>query len=412
MGWYPCRECCCECSVSNNCPCPCIGKNPCTTTLTVTGNHPATLRFPITYQRNTPSGFCGLNGCSPVNRSQSTGDTQLRTWYEKERLWDRIERDVYYCCESPGTSGTAYIVRKEEGKGVRVASRCFVAGVRYLNLEVSTYQSYSEVYQQQPLCGIIVEAKLTFQRFFQYKENKCEYKYGKKSYYDQPPCILPDPGWQPYSEERTCSYCMNEDGTISSFTPNEDYSTQPYPNVNCPDPVWEADIPPDYDGIDKGIRCIIRRKFIPGVNDIACSGNPLVVSLAPENTFTDGLFGPKCCGKTEKFGDDLVYYDYLTPQDRYCDAESPSICGIPITSPKVRYGTWLPGGWPSFGDLAGTGINCIPQNVQGFVIPECVDFSNEVTRVRGTNLVRELANHTLLFGEMNDTWTLNISCSG
>jgi hypothetical protein len=80
------------------------------------------------------------------------------------------------------------------------------------------------------------------------------------------------------------------------------------------------------------------------------------------------------------------------------------------------YGNWLgpnrifPG--LGFGDLTGNQSNCTnaQNNSTNPFIQQCQTC--EITqRNRGKNLVRPIPKNTLLFGEANDQWSLNILCS-
>lgn len=411
MGWYPCtccKDCCNDLTVG--CGCICFGKTPCATTLSITGNHPAeSLVFPISYSRNpivvNTLQFCGLSGCAPIDLLNSVGHTFTRTWEEKERLWDKIKADKYYCCQVPGSDPVPYLLSRIEGNGVYVASRCYKAAIRYLNLEVDIRQGKRIVYGET-ICGIDVNVRLTYQRFFDYRENRCQYRYGKINYFSVP-CITYPVGGEPQDVERACSVCQPGGG---SFTPGSDYSTEPYPSVpSCPDPVWTEGNPDEDPNIPNGVRCITRSKFIPNIESVSCNNVPFTVTLGPE--LNSGLFpGTQdlCCGKNRDYPD-LAYYDYAELQDYNCSAWS-NCRGTFEETPA--YGTWIspPADFPGFGNLTGSSIgNCTTEDDVN--IDQCL-YSEITERSRGKNLVRPLENHTLLFGELNDTWTLNILCSG
>lgn len=410
MGWYPCT-CCAECckDLSTGCGCICVGKNPCDTTLTITGNHPATLKFPISYTRNPSSlppqpDYCGIEGCSPVNRATSTGHTFVRNWEEKERLWDKIKADCYTCCLEFGGGETPYLSSRIEGNGVYVASRCYKSAIRYMNLEVSIRQGKQAI-NGVDTCGVYVFAKLTFERYFQYLENVCEYRYGKIIYYEVP-CIS-YPGGVPPPLERACSRCLPGGG---AYTPSGNYSTEPYPTMpTCPEPTWSGDNPDEEPLVPNNIRCLERFKFIPNVDSVSCKQQPFTVSLGPENNL--GISpGTQidCCGKNRDYPEDSVYYDYAELYNPECSSWSNCKGTFPA---RTAYGTWISGGvFPGFGLLSEASIgNCTTNNQLS--IGSC-DPCEITERDRGQEIIRPLPNHTLLFGEASDQWTLSILCSG
>jgi hypothetical protein len=376
--------------------------------LVISGNHPANLKFPISYLRNPTSSqvFCGLRGCSAVDRTTSTGHTFVRTWEEKERLWDKIKADCYFCCPELGGDETPYLSSRIEGNGVYVASRCYKAAIRYMNLDVSVTQS-TQVINGQNTCGILVIAKLTFERYFQYVENRCEYRYGKIIYYDVP-CVA-IPGGTPPPAERSCSRCVPGNGP---YTPSNDYSTEPYPTMpTCPDPTWSGDNPDEDPQIPNNIRCLTRTKFIPNINSIACKDQTFTVTLtSDDNNIVIGT-QELCCGKSRDNPEEAVYYDYEQLTNPQCNSWSNCRGTFPA---RTAYGNWTVSGvFPGFGNLAGGSIgNCTPlDSNRQFNIPTCSEC--EVTeRNRGQEVIRPLANHTLLFGEASDQWTLSILCSG
>jgi hypothetical protein len=419
MGWYPC-ECCGSCCTDPTlgCGCICVGKNPCSTTLTINGNHPAVLRFPISYTRNPLSNtnqiaFCGLEGCSTINRATSTGHTFTKEWTEQERLWDGIQANCYFCCpEFIDDFGTEvpYLSSTIEGRGVYVASRCYKAIIRYMNLDVSIRQG-RQVINGENVCGVYVTAKLTFRRHFNFLENVCQYKYAKVVPYEVP-ClaVFPPPDLTP--RERACSYCNPGGGP---FTPGADYSTQPFPTVpSCPTPEWGEDNPPNdpSNPVFDNIYCLGRSKFVPFINSVSCKSEAFTVTLGPEH---NTLSGTNCCGPLgDRAVPSDVYYDYELPDVDYPCGSFTNCRGQFNMGPT--YGNWLgpnrifPGN--GFGDLTGNQSNCT--NAQNSstnpFIQQCQTC--EITqRNRGKNLVRPVPKNTLLFGEANDQWSLNILCS-
>jgi hypothetical protein len=392
----------------------CVGKNPCATTLTINGNHPAILKFPISYARNPNDNFggtdfCGIAGCSAVDRSTSTGHTFTKEWTEQERLWDSIKANCYFCCpEFVDDFGTEvpYLQSKIEGNGIRVASRCYKAMIRYMNLEVAIKQGRRTI-NGESVCGVDVLAKLTFKRYFEYAENVCEYRYAKITPFEVP-CItvFPTPDLTP--KERACSFCLPGG---NSFTPNTDYSTQPFPTVpNCPTPSW-GDNNPDSginSNIPDNIYCIWRAKFVPNISSVSCKQEPFITSLGPQDNL---LATSSCCGNSRNAPSD-VYYSYQQLSNFDCG----SFTNCRGTFNKgFEYGNWIGvssgSGYPGFGDLTGSRLNCTNQdNNNAPLIPRCSNC--EITfRNRGDNIIRPVPNNTLLFGEANDQWSLNILCS-
>ena len=406
MGWYPC-ECCGSCckDLTTGCGCLCVGKNPCDTTLTITGNHPASLKFPISYTSGLGGGmsFCGIEGCSAVNRSTSTGHTVTKEWVEQERLWDSISANCYFCCPEFGGGETPYLQSTIQGNGIYVASRCYKAIVRYMNLDVSIRQGRQTI-NGESVCGVYVVAKLTFRRHFEFLENVCQYRYAKITPFEVP-CLAVFPAPDLTPRERACSYCNPGGGP---FTPGTDYSTQPFPTVpTCPTPNWSDDNPDD-NLPPNSIFCLWRSKFIPNVSSVSCKQQPFTVSLSPQDNV---LINSSCCGNTRTFPSD-VYYTYQQLSSFECGSFT-NCRGTFNMGPE--YGNWIGissgPGFPGFGDLTGSQANCTnADNNNAPLIPRC--SSCEITsRNRGDNIIRPVPNNTLLFGEANDQWSLNILCS-
>lgn len=466
MGWYPCtccESCCKDSNLAPGCPCVCVGKLPCETTLTIAGNHPATLKFPIEYARNPSSwpptpDFCGLQGCAETDKNTSTDHTQLRYWEERDRLWDDMVRENKVCC---GTiedlnSGPPATVSTETLKAVRVSTRCYRADLRYSNLEVKVYQDRKLIYNEW-VCGVTVVARLTFKRFLAVHDHTCWYFYGRRV---TPSTNCPDSTQIPSDFYIECGWCEIDGVNTGTFS-SGNLPTTPYPSMppGCTplsDEEWDSIAPRDsepWNGFPSYMYgypisnpllntpkesdqlqtfCIVRSKFLPGITSIGCN-NPLTVELTPEDTISDeepNYEVPNrspCCDSmvvSQWFG-----YEYCQANTVLGENCNPFLCpGESVACPEyLKYGYFIGVNNNCLGefgqnwtvDLAGimsnTGDNaygCTGNTYQGYLNVNNCEYACIVSRDRGFNLDYYIVNQTTLFGEAEDTWQLTIECTG
>jgi hypothetical protein len=446
MGWYPCECCgaCCKASGLSDCPCVCVSRYPCTTTLTISGNHPATLKFPINYLRNPGDGFggtlfCGLEGEANVDRSASSNHTQLKSWEEQDRFWDHMTRNRAQCCfldlNDLQNSYVAFPVT-DTLKAVQVSSRCYRADLRYEKLDVEIRQDKKLIYGEQ-VCGITVTATLTLKRFLSEQDHTCIYFYGRTQ--SATGCGLQIP-FDYYVE---CGQCyINNTLTNSTFNPSN-LSTAPYPSMptGCgplSDNEWESGTNWDGDNFsfrgpmpsletNKQIETIyIRRsKFIPGANSIGCTA-PFTVSLTPEDTvecLDSQPDNPGVDGYCYEFS--YVYCPVDTTEDDTCfisSFECPPgtvplsdyqkfgvFYGISTVCPDVEVGFTLDF-WYVISNASDTGPGCTGSTFAGNPnIPDCIQGSVSF-RDRGYTLNYAFQDKTTLFAEGDDTWVLKLEC--
>ncbi len=452
MGWYPCECCgaCCKASGLSDCPCVCVSRNPslCTTTLTISGNHPATLKFPINYLRNPDNGFggtlfCGLEGEANVDRSASSNHTQLRSWEEQDRFWDYMVRNEAQCCyRDINNLQDAYVAFPVilTGKAVQVSSRCYRADLRYEKLDVEIRQDKKLIYGEQ-VCGITVTATLTFKRFLSEQDHTCIYFYGRtQSATGCGPQI-------PFDYYVECGQCyISNILTNSTFNPSNP-STAPYPSMptGCgplSDNEWESGTNWDGDRFsfrgpsfrgpipslepNKQVETIYikRSKFIPGANSIGCTA-PFTVSLTPEDTVecldsqpdNPGVDDINCywfsyvyCPVNRTEGATCFASTYECPSDTYPLSDYIQFglfYGKSDACPDIETGFIL--GLKN--DATDTEPGCAG-NVNGefaVVIPRCTEGSVS-SRDRGYTLNYAFQDKTTLFAEGDDTWLLKLEC--
>lgn len=444
MGWYPCECCGACCKVDPDCPCVCVSRYPCATTLTVTGNHPATLKFPINYTRNPGDGFggtafCGLEGASDVDRSASTNHTQLRSWTEQDRFWDHMIRNRAQCCFLDlGDLQNSYVAFpvKDTLKTVQVSSRCYRADLRYQNLSVSVKQSKNLV-NGQWVCGITVTATLTFKRFLSEQDHTCIYYYARTQ--SQTGC-----GPQiPFDYYLECGQCyMNNTITNATFNPSS-LSTASYPSMptDCgplSDNQWDSGTwngnPFSFRGpmpsleTNKQVETIYitRSKFIPGATSIGCTA-PFIVSLTPEDTVecvdslpdVPGVDDDNCywfsyvyCPVNRTEGDTCIISSFECPPGTVPLSDYQNFgtfYGISDACPDIETGFTL-NFWYVISVASDTGPGCTGNTFSGNPnIPQCIQGTVSF-RDKGYTLNYALQDKTTLFAEGDDTWTLKLEC--
>jgi len=435
--------CCCDC-VDAECGCyqfleEYISPNIPKTELVITGNHPATLVAYIEYEKASYDAFddkwrcdgwlfdadhkCCIGGVANVDTDESTEVWQDNFCCQQKRSGS-FSYEAFSCCNFPGEVEWK---KFETGSiSLKTASALGVSyGVWYRKLAVRMYAG-----QQNGCCGVWVEACLSFRRFL--SSQTCQSYKSSWTYTtlcQEDPCgdvVIDDCEEVPV--ERTCSFsCENHD--IDSDA-----------NVPCPTPIDISSfaIPEDDPTEDPGLHySILRKKFLPG--NPACTQRNIPVlniTFTPEDNIlidsigldvgicdmcptAQGLDGPN----QDFCVPDLVYYDrgtYDVPNVDCCPFQpTTSTCGgVEKAAAFLHIGgacytdcdnvSKPTGGWdfvcgvgyhPQFGNCYG-----IFPDIVGSALYESSDVTHSVTDV----CTIDSCGH-LLFGEIEDTWTLSIT---
>lgn len=412
------------------------------TTLVITGNHPATLVANIEYQRaqqfggdtwscnidtGTPDRKCCVSGAAHFNCEES-----LNVWQDsfccQQTREGEISFDIYTCCNRPGTSNNQWI-KTATGtiSGSFGISTTVTHAVWYRRLAVRMYAG-----ELDGCCGVWVEVCLTFVRLTPSVYDSEKYLAGSVTFPDFS-CVGLDLDDQP---PRTCTVECGTPVTGPIACP-EPFDAEDLATVDCNTPLLES----------LGLMySILRRKFVPG--NPACTARDLPqlsITLTAADNVTQ-IIGCGPCGASQSIGGDFpdfcvpdrVYYDRGT----YADA-SAACCG-PAPSPVSCGGA---GSRTSdFSAFLGVCHTQCDEDIEfGPIVWNCFDDSctDDVPGVgSGTSVVSNMANRLagcypypdptsvvditsrtntvedncdidpcdhLLFGEIDDTWTLTIT---
>lgn len=412
------------------------------TTLTISGNHPATLVADTVYQRaqnaggdtwvcdiatGTPNRKCCVSGIGNFDCEESPTLWQDSFCCQQTRSGS-IAFDVYTCCDRPGTSNDQWI-KTTTGtiSGSFGISTTVTHAVWYRRLAVRMYAG-----ELDGCCGVWVEVCLTFVRLTPSVSDSQDYLAGSVTYLDFP-CtgIL---GEDPPSLVGTCTVECGTPVTGPIACP-EPFDAQDL--VNCNTPILESP------GL---LYSILRRKFVSG--NPACTARDLPqlsVTLTSADNVTQ-VIGCGPCGANQSIGGDFpdfcvpdrVYYDRGT----YADA-SAACCG-PAPSPVSCGGAGSKtSGFSAFLGACHTQcdediefarmaiFNCPDDSCSGTVggglgSSAVSDWANLLANCyapTGPTTVTEITSRTntvedncdidpcdhLLFGEIDDTWNLTIT---
>lgn len=385
-------NCCC---CTNECGSYCVGKNPCVTTLSISGNHPATLYFPITYSQYTKP-VCGLYGTASVDRSTSTNHTINRVYTAKYKAYDQMHLKYYVCC----LGGNPQLALEGDFEVFQSGSGCQRADLRY---ESATVKIYSDTSYG---CGAWVEVCLTFRRYTYSVTNLCKYLKFTGSTYNT--CFTPFGEDYSGTFDDECNYCNNG----LSYNPATDPKDQNF--VTAP----TCGVPTESDWSSQTLYNIYRRKWVPNLFDIGCTSVSVV--LTESNDVTGATY---CCSKDESnnciLTSDVLYSGLQSFTTENCAEQT---CGTTTYPAHNRFGTfydqdnvgYLMG---YFSDVSGCTLNRTgnPTIYYGSLAAgdqwSCWNKATITNRYQGSTVENDLANNTLLFGELHDSWTLTLDCS-
>jgi hypothetical protein len=395
----PMGKCCCWCEYED-CPRICVGNNPCTTRLVVSGNHPADLIYPITYTSDPgplgpfPKG-CGLVGEASPNLAASTGHTHLKSWTAGIRYWDSVDRTAYVCCGfGPYTEHPAF---REVGSGVHVTGTCSRADMRYSGLKVLLRRDKILLYGEW-VCVVRADVCLKVKRHIETQWKTCHYETITNTIYDLPfECGIIQGQTGTYTG--TCGWCQANNGPRSSYPNPGDITQAPYPSISCPeltDAQWEA----------RGEYCFWRSKYFM-LSSIACG--PITLTFGPEDDQPN--FDSSCCaGLTQP--PITMYEPDDDPVATPCGGQSLTNC--PRTNPTTTdYGSWNTPPFDPFGVIVNDPPFC-SENSGGFgglFINKCLPRFKEDARNQGWSRTGGWTGNPKLLAEVEDTWTLHLDCS-
>jgi hypothetical protein len=401
----PVGKCCCWCEYED-CPRICVGSNPCTTRLVISGHHPADLRYHITYSNEGgfaglfPDG-CGLVGESEPNRSTSTGHTQLKTWTAGIRYWDSIDLTNYVCCGFE-PSYTEHQQSHNIGSGVHVTGTCSRADLRYGGLRVLLRRDKIFLYGEW-VCTVRVDVCLKYKRLAYTKYKTCRYETIQSTQYSLPPECAVAPLLPPGTYNGQCAICYDSSTGVYSVYPNPgDITLAPYPYPTCnqlTDEQWDTD--PNVQEY-----CLWRSKHFV-LPSIACG--PVTVTLGPEDNQGNSMF--TCCNgfNTPPI---LMYEPDDDPVAIPCGGESFTDC--PRTNPTTtRYGCWNSPPFCPFGAITNNPPFCSENTgvLGGMYLNNCLGRWQENSRNQGWARTGGWTGDPKLLAEIEDTWTLHLDCS-
>ena len=448
-----CLSCACN---EGNCSCyrflrDYLSPNVPVTTLVITGNHPATLVARIEYERAQP--YFGSNSewfCQPTVVFGSMFDSPLGATNlkccvsgaadfdceESPTVWQdsfccqqtrsgSISFKSYLCCNRPGENNDEWINNISGNiSGSFGISNTVTHAVWYRRLAVRMYAG-----EQYGCCGVWVEACLTFVRLTPGVVNTQSHLSGSVTYHDYS-CF------GVLGEEPLTGTCTVDCGTpvTGPIACPEPFNLETL--TDCGTPLFESQ------GL---LYSISRRKFVPG--DPSCTARnlpQLSVTLTSADNITQ-IVGCGGCGANQREGGpfpdfcvpDRVYYDRGT----YADATS-ACCGPPPTVSCGAAGSKT-AGFAAFLGACHTPCdddtefyrlaiwNCADDECTGTVggglgSNNVSDWANllancyvphaagNVTEIESrTNTVEDECSidpcNYLLFGEIDDTWTLTIT---
>jgi hypothetical protein len=394
MGTF--GNCCC---CSNECGSYCVGRNPCVTTLSISGNHPATLKIPISYS-NYEKPICGLYGTGSVDRSASTNHTINRLYTAKYKAYDQMHLKHYVCC----AGGTPQLALEGDFEVFQATSGCQRADLRYEGVTVKIYSDsgYS--------CGAWIEVCLTFRRFTFSQYNYCRYLKFTGDTYNT--CVTPFGEDYSGTFNDECNQCYSSNSTNPTYDSSIDPKDQGY--VTAP----TCSVPTDTDWSSQTLYNIYRRKWVPNLFNIGCVETS--VTLTESNDITSNSF---CCSQAPItlsciLASDVIYSGLQSLTAENCGETT---CGSTTYPAHNRFGTFYD--QDSNGYLIGyfaEGTYCT-LNRTGSPVDygnlfsgnqwSCWDKAIITNRYQGATVQNDLTNNTLLFGELHDPWTLTLNCS-
>lgn len=416
---------CCKCI--HPCGAYCIISNPVSTTLTITGNHPATLVFPITYDILNNADLYGSANCqfigeANVSAASSTGEVHNECRQTRGSYFDGMGVEIDKCCDPDWVNlfdGNVEAMLKKSGISVAV--------YKYLDSQV-LIRAGTKTIAGEEVCGVWVRVCLRYARYFYGLSYSCQAV--RVTGTARNPTTLFSDCCDESDEYISVNYEGTEnspDATATGCDTEAAFDAGGFNNVPpCPseddDPF--ADMEPEV--LAQYTYGITREKFIPNSRSLGCGtpDDPYQVTFAP----SDEVFnGP--CGTTP----DDVYWEWdecsYEDDDPRIPAPSQQItfCGEFSFAP-VHWGQFYAacaGPNPGSVDLniacpqaGSSGLGCLGIgsgdqvcSLQG-AMDSAVYRTTVTGRSRGAVVDTDIIDGEVMFGHSLDNWVLTIEKTG
>jgi hypothetical protein len=415
---------CCKCI--HPCGGYCIVHNAVSTTLTITGNHPATLVFPITYdvlndQATYGENNCQISGTASVEASASTGELHTECRQVRGSYFDGMDVEVEKCCDPNWVSvfdGSVEAMLKSSSRAVAVH--------KYLNSEVSV-RAGEKTIDGEEVCGVWVRVCLRYARYYYNEGYSCSAV--RVSGTVRTPttqfsnCCDESDEYVSVDYENTAN---DPNATATACDPEAAFDAGGFISVPpCPeddDPF--ADMEPSV--LAQYTYGITREKFIPLSKSVGCGNDagPYQVTLSPSDEVSSFT-----CGTTP----DDVYWEWDDCSYEDDDPRLPtpslqaSLCGEFSFTP-VRWGLFFaacdgPAATQPDRDIVcpqpgNTGLGCIGIGSTDHVcsLRDAMDSgiyrTTIANRSRGATVDTDIVDGEIMFGHSLDTWVLTIEQLG
>lgn len=403
---------CCKCV--HPCGKYCVISSAISTTLTITGNHPAQLDLPIDYTVfNDPllgNSNCAIEGQSLVNHAGSTGSLSVECREDKRVWYDAIAAKLEKCCEPNWVTIFNGSIESFLKSSARIE-----AFHKYISSRVRV-RAGTKVIDGESVCGVYVNVCLIFARLLTSDGYSC----GRTTVSGtlRSPTTIFDTTCCAESDE-----VLTVDETSEFASPDEETSgcdtSQSYDNADYL-PVMPCR--EDYDPFEFYEPSNIlkhqtsREVFIPNSDSIGC--DPFVVTLTPD----DIVLGD--CGEvpgTIPSDPDPVFWVWNT-----CSYEDddPRIPAPSLAESLCGSYSFAPSNFALFWDACDATGSSPPLNIILYVnLPSlCAtdsttlqgmldngQYKKTVTfRDRGAFVDSDIVDGEVMFDELSDTWTLTI----
>ena len=408
---------CCKCI--HPCGGYCIISNPVTTTLTITGNHPAQLDLPIEYEVTNEPFYgqfnCRIEGYALVNEEQSTTPWSVDCRYVRNGWFDGIGVNLEKCCEPnyvPFFVGSIESFMKE--------STTYFARQKYYASKISI-RAGTKVIDGEPVCGVYVTVCVIMARKFDSSFNRCartsvsgSIRYQEVLDTENPCCD--DSTMITISETLTENF---PDAEATGCDPSQNYAAGGY--IDEP-PCTQEDEFAVYDPPELLIPFlykITREVFLPESDSIGC--DPFVVTLTPADDIDQICGIPLGNFNTVP---EPMYWEWDTCSYTDDDPRIPApglvatLCGEHSCSPAYFAFFWdactgaIPGGTNNATNILLNVDLPTPCATDAFTLRGLLDDCNYkktiTSRVRDSYYTTDIVDGEIMFGEMFDTWTLTI----
>lgn len=408
------------------------------TTLVITGNHPATLVANIEYQRAQQAGgdtwSCNIGTGTPDRKCCIYGNglfTENNVWQDdfccRQTRSGSLTFENYFCCDRPGQNNDEWKLNYSGSiSATQAGAWTTTYGVWYRSLAVRMYAG-----ELNGCCGVWVEACLGFLRLQSVNYKGASYTSACVTHIDSP-CV------GVIGEDESETTCCGTD----SYSADPNYNPQNGGLMNCPeafDLVIDNDLPLETFFAGNAWFGILRRKFVPGNPECTLRDLPVLsVTLTPADNVPQIVGCAGCFQQANPFCvPTLVYYDrgtYADASEACCGQVDSVTCGSSGVSKTPGLAALLGACHTTCDNVvefsrgaAALGVNAVYDcDVNGIAntsqpdwwvgaLSNCYSGSGPtVTEITSrTNTITDSCTiptcDYLLFGEIDDTWTLTIS---